>query len=363
MRYQHGGDIYTKEYRLDFSSNMNPFGMSEAVRRRAEDAVRRSFAYPDANCGRLRDAIAEKSGILPEWSCIGNGAAELIFSLALAEKPKKGMIPAPAFQEYEQALQSVDCQVIVYERPERQNFAVEKDFIRRLETELKKGLDIVFLCSPDNPTGAVISKEILLDGLTLCGRYGARIVVDESFCEFAYEEETQTMLPYISEEKQLFILRSFTKMYGIPGLRLGYGISSDRELMERIAEIRQPWNVSLPAQEAGIAALEDKNWATMVRDYVKKQRKWMEKELERLGFRVFTSAANYILFYSDRSLLEPLQERGILIRDCSNYRGLCEGYYRTAVKREKENRELIQALSEICGNTHGKTDAEGENPV
>lgn len=348
MKYEHGGDIYTNEYRLDFSANINPFGTSEQVRQAAVDAMSRVYAYPDSRCRRLKVALARKLGIPARWIIAGNGAADQIFTLALGMKPKRGMILAPAFLEYEQALRSVGCQVVVYERREAENFSVGEAFLQSLEVELKKGLDVVFLSSPDNPTGSVIRKEILMKSLKLCSQYKARMVVDESFYEFAFEAESETMLPQIREEKALFLIRSFTKMYGIPGLRLGYGICRDGELMEELEKVRQPWSVSIPAQEAGIAALASADWRDRTRSYVEEQRRWLHRQLEALGFNVYPSSANFLLFYTRMELMEPLKERGILIRDCGNYRGLTKGYYRAAVKREVENKQLIQALQEIC---------------
>lgn len=348
MRYEHGGDIYSEPCRLDFSSNMNPFGTSQAVARAVKESVGHLAAYPDSQCRKLRAAISERLRIPPEWILAGNGAADLIFSLVLAAKPSKGMVVAPGFAEYEQALRSVGCRVMVFERRQEEGFQVGREFLARLEEELKQGLELLFLASPDNPTGRVIPRDILIKSLELCGRYGARLAVDESFYEFAFREEQETMLPEISREKGLFLIRSFTKMYGIPGLRLGYSVCSDLELREEIERVRQPWSVSIPAQEAGIAALGLSGWKERVKSYVDEQRGKLNEQLRQLGFWVCPSEANYILFYSPRELKKPLSERGILIRDCRNYRGLSSGYYRIAVRREEENRQLMQALAEIC---------------
>ena len=314
MKYTHGGDIYTTEYRLDFSANICPFGANEAVRQAAIRGMEMVTAYPDSQCRRLRQKLAETLKIPVEWIIAGNGAADVLFSLVLAEKPGKGMILAPAFQEV------------------------------RLEKELKTGLDMVFFCTPDNPSGVVISKDILLQSLELCEKYYARMVVDESFWKFAFDREEETMLPYIGQFQSLFLLRSFTKMYGIPGLRLGYGLCSDTDLLERMEEVRQPWGVSIPAQEAGIAALDETDWCRQVRSYVTEQRMWLAGELESMGCKVYPSSANYLLFYLDQELMESLKRKGILIRDCSNYQGLTKGYYRIAVKTEEENRQLIDAI-------------------
>ena len=347
MKYTHGGDIYTTEYRLDFSANICPFGANEAVRQAAIRGMEMVTAYPDSQCRRLRQKIAEACAVRPEWVTAGNGAADVLFSLVLAEKPEKGMILAPAFQEYEQALRSVGSEVIVWERKPEQEFAVDESFVDRLEQELKAGLDMVFFCTPDNPSSVLISKDILLKALELCDKYYARMVVDESFWEFAFDREEETMLPYIGQFQSLFLLRSFTKMYGIPGLRLGYGLCSDTNLLERMEEVRQPWSVSIPAQEAGIAALDETGWCRKVRSYVAEQRIWLTKELESMGCKVYPSSANYLLFYLDKELMEPLKRKGILIRDCSNYRGLTKGYYRIAVKMKEENEQLIDAMQDV----------------
>ena len=347
MKYTHGGDIYTTEYRLDFSANICPFGANEAVCQAAIRGMEMVTAYPDSQCRRLRQKLAETLKIPVEWIIAGNGAADVLFSLVLAEKPGKGMILAPAFQEYEQALRSVDSEVIVWKRNPKQAFRLDEEFLVRLEKELKTGLDMVFFCTPDNPSGVVISKDILLQSLELCEKYYARMVVDESFWEFAFDREEETMLPYIGQFQSLFLLRSFTKMYGIPGLRLGYGLCSDTDLLERMEEVRQPWSVSIPAQEAGIAALDEMDWCRQVRSYVTEQRMWLAGELESMGCKVYPSSANYLLFYLDQELMESLKRKGILIRDCSNYQGLTKGYYRIAVKTEEENRQLIDAIRDV----------------
>lgn len=197
MKYTHGGDIYTTEYRLDFSANICPFGANEAVRQAAIRGMEMVTAYPDSQCRRLRQKLAETLKIPVEWIIAGNGAADVLFSLVLAEKPEKGMILAPAFQEYEQSLRSAGSQVIVWERNPEQEFRLDEEFLVRLEKELKEGLGIVFFCTPDNPSGALIVKDILLQSLKLCEKYYARMVVDESFWEFAFDREEETMLPYI----------------------------------------------------------------------------------------------------------------------------------------------------------------------
>lgn len=147
----------------------------------------------------------------------------------------------------------------------------------------------------------------------------------------------------------MFVLKAFTKMYGIPGLRMGYGISTDRELVRKMKRERQAWNVSMPAQYAGFAALKEEDFAEKTRNYVAKEREWMKKALAAMGFHVFDSKANYIFFKNPyrAELYDQCLKKGILIRKCENYLGLDASYYRIAVKTREENEGLLRCLESI----------------
>ncbi len=352
MEYGHGGDIYTYKGMLDFSVNVNPFGTSEAVLEAAKRGIDKCCAYPDSQCRALRAALAEKLDVPREYILPGNGAADLFFSLVTAEKPKKALVPVPAFSEYERALRTVDCAIRYYQTEEKDNFRLTERFLDALTEDL----DMVFLCSPSNPAGQVIPEELLRRIIRWCGEKKIRIVLDECFVEFADPEKAFYAEREAEKCPQLFVVRAFTKMHAIPGLRLGYGITSDTELMDRLCGARQPWSVSIPAQEAGIAALSETedHRAEKTRALIRTEREWLEQELKGMGFRVIPSEANFILMYSETDLAACLREKGILIRDCGNYRGLGKGWYRTAVRLHEENRLLTEALQEISERrTHG----------
>ena len=345
MEYGHGGDIYTYKGMLDFSVNVNPFGPSEAVLEAAKRGIDKCCAYPDSQCRALREALAAKLGVPQEYILPGNGAADLFFSLVTAERPKKALIPVPAFSEYEQALRTVDCQIRYYQTEEKENFRLTERFLEKLTEDL----DLVFLCSPSNPAGQVIPEDLLRRIIRRCGEKKIRLVLDECFIEFADREKAFYAEGEAENCPQLFVVRAFTKMHAIPGLRLGYGITSDTELLERLCRVRQPWSVSIPAQEAGIAALSEAEDLKVekTRILIRAEREWLEQELREMGFRVIPSEANFILMYSSIDLAEGLKEQGILIRDCGNYRGLGKGWYRTAVRLHEENRLLAEALGKI----------------
>lgn len=353
MKYGHGGDVYTYPGMLDFSANINPFGPGKAVVEAAERGVRAMAHYPDSQCRELKRALAEKLQLPESMILPGNGAADLIFSLVQAKRPRRAVLTAPSFSEYAQALKAVDCGIRYYYLKEWEEFTLQEDYLELLTEEV----DLIFLCSPDNPTGKVIRRKLLEQILGQCERHGICMVLDECFYEFLEQPEKATMQKFVEAHPNLFLLRAFTKMYAMPGLRLGYALCSDNVLMERIGQVRQPWSVSTAAQAAGVAALKEEARVQMTREYIAAQRRWMEQEFKKLGITYVPSDANYILFRSRSDLSARLLERGILIRDCANYEGLGPGYYRVAVRLQEENEKLVEALREICGSSHCARDA------
>ena len=355
MKYGHGGDIYTYENMLDFSVNLNPLGPPQSVTDAAKRAVERAALYPDSRCRKLRRKLAQKQNIPEKDYIFGNGAAELIYTLVLAEKPRRALLPVPAFSEYEQALDTVECEIKYYKTKENNCFCISEDFL----SELDESIDIVFLCSPVNPSGHVIERKIMLKVAQRCEKLGIRLAVDECFVEFLSDPEEYSLLRETGRYRRLFILRAFTKIYSMPGLRLGYGVSSDGELLEKMAHMRQPWSVSVPAQEAGIAALDEDGYVRKGRELVERERGYLENELRKHGMKFVSSNINFILIYTEINLFEEMNKRGILIRDCENYRGLGKGWYRIAVRTHEENLRLADALKDIadkCG--HRSLDAK-----
>lgn len=336
----HGGDIYSREYRIDFSANINPFGMPESVKRAAIRGVEQAVHYPDVKCRELRKKISIKEQIPEEWILCTNGAAELLFALAQTLKPKRALLTAPGFAEYEQAVKAVGCEPVFYQCPKSKGFELQEDYLDALTNEI----DIIFLCNPNNPTGLLIPEELLSRILRICREKQIFVVLDECFLEFVCEKLQNSQKKWLGQTPGLLILKAFTKMYGMPGLRLGYGMCSDTALLERIRQVLQPWNVSLPAQLAGAAAMEEEDFVKRTREYVETERAFLQKEIREIGFLTYPSAANYLFFEGPEDLYDVCAEEGILIRDCSNYRGLGAGYYRVAVKTRAENEELITVL-------------------
>lgn len=341
--YQHGGDIYRNIVKLDFSSNINLMGIPEGVLQAAKRGVELSCNYPDTECNELRDAISINAGIPKEMIVCGNGAAELIFSLVIARKPKKALLLSPTFHEYEQALQSVDCKISYYQLLEENGFQLQSDFIK----EVNGDIDIVFLCNPNNPTGVFIEKSLMKNILQKCEESNCFLVVDECFLDFVPDGKDCTLKELCKESKNLFVLKAFTKLYAMPGLRLGFGFCGDSLLINKMKNNTQPWNISSPAQMAGVAALKEVEYVTQSLNMIEVEKKFLIQQLRQLHFIIYGSHANYIFFKGKEGLYEKCLEQGVLIRDCSNYRGLSNGYYRIVVKTHSENVLLVELLNRL----------------
>ena len=341
--HKHGGDIYRNQGVVDYSANINFRGMPESVRQAAKDAIDASVCYPDPQCEELKAAIAEKENVPAEWIFCGNGAADVIFSLVLALKPQKALLPIPSFYEYRQALESVGCQISEILLKEDEAFCLQKRFVN----EIPMDTDMVCLCNPNNPTGQLIDREVLEQVADYCQKTDTCLLLDECFHDFLEEGSVHTLLPRVKENPKLFVLRAFTKMYGMAGLRLGYGICSDTELIRRMEQVTQPWNVSVPAQAAGIAAAREQEFVAVSRQMITEQKKLLLAGLEAAGAKVYGSAANYIFFRAALGFDTRMYRAGFMVRNCGNYDGLTEGFYRIAVRGEADNRAFLQALQEL----------------
>lgn len=340
--YVHGGDIYSKPIRLDFSANVNPFGAPEAVKNAVRAAADDLSAYPDPCCGPLRAKLAAANGVDKNDVICGNGAAELIYQFAAALKPKKALLPVPSFADYESALRAAGCEPAFYPLSRDDGFLLRSDVLNAIDPDT----DLLMLCSPNNPTGRSVDKGLLLKILDRCRETGTWLFLDECFFELTDEGRAVSLVNELQEGDRAFLLRAFTKAYGVAGLRLGYGLCKNRELLAAMSRLSQPWNVSTPAQAAGLAALDCPDWPREARELVQTEKPWLHEQLTALGFTVLPGDANFLFFSGAAGLYQKLREKGVLIRNCANYRGLRPGDYRIAVRTHEENEELLRAVKE-----------------
>lgn len=348
MELVHGGDWagYRAEFgcdALDFSANVSPLGLPAGVAAAITNALPTADRYPDPLCRELRAALAGAEGVPADWILCGNGAADLIFRLALAVRPRRALLPAPTFAEYEAALQTVGCAVQRVFLREENEFAVTEEFIDAVTPET----DIVFLCQPNNPTGQVTPHALVERLVRRCAECGAVLVVDECFLDFLPDRDAWTAKQLLRDAPQLVILKAFTKLYAMAGVRLGYALCGDAALLEKMRGAGQPWAVSSLAQAAGLAALQETAYADAVRALIAEQRPRMAAGLRALGLRVMDGQANYLLFRATPDFGEKLRRRGAVVRSCANYPGLDAAWYRTAVRTAEENTRLLQIMGEI----------------
>ena len=298
----HGGNIYKKAKELgisegqilDYSANISPLGIPAHIRKAMVDAIEGTVNYPDPDCTALRDAIAAQDGAETGWITCGNGGADLLYRLAFGLRPN----------------------------------------------------NLVILCNPNNPTGLLTDRQQVLDIVERAKEMHCRVLVDECFLEICEEEEMYTVKPYLKTYPNLMILKSFTKLYAIPGVRLGYLLCSDPDVIARVNRAGQAWPVSHIAQCAGVAALSRPEYKEAVIRTVKEELVFMKKELAKLPLTLYDGRANYLFFRTPgvTDLDRGLERRGIMIRNCSNYENLGEDYWRIAVKAHEENVRLIAEL-------------------
>ncbi|MCF2670087.1 threonine-phosphate decarboxylase [Butyricicoccus pullicaecorum] len=349
MRYTHGGDVYTYAERfgheaLDFSANINPRGIPERVRRAMRAAVDDCTRYPDPFCRELTAALAARWRLTSDQIFCGNGAADIFFRLADCIRPKTALLPAPTFGEYEAALTRQGCDIRYHTLYRADGFALTE----RVLDELTDEVDIFFLCNPNNPTGRTADPALCEQIVWRCLQHDIWLVADECFGDFLIDQRARTLRPWLDTWQKLVIVRAFTKMYAVPGVRLGFCMTANRGLIEQLYAAGQPWPVSVIAQACGTAALSCEDWESETARQIADARKTLAAGLSACGLTVFPGEVNYLLFYTDRhDLRERLLPYGIMIRDCANYRGLGPGYFRVAVKREADNKRLIETIQEV----------------
>ncbi len=345
----HGGDRegYMSQYGhmpVDFSVNCNPLGPPLGVQKAICDSVDTIDVYPDPLCRRLCREISEVTGVDSKKIVCGNGAADMIYRLVQAIRPKRALVIHPTFSEYGLALASVGCEMICHTLRHENGFVLNDAVLDAIDTSL----DVAFVCNPNNPTGITADSDLLWKIIEACCRKGVYVIVDECFNGFLESPEDHTVRCGLEKYEKLLVLDAFTKTYGMAGVRLGYCMCGDMALKERLITVSQPWSVSSVAQEAGIRALREKEYIERSRRLIFEEKKFLVNEFERMGLEVIGCEANYIFFRSKViNLRELLCSEGLLIRDCRNYRGLAEGYYRIGVRKHVDNLMLTSTLSEI----------------
>ncbi|MEW9699691.1 threonine-phosphate decarboxylase CobD [Paenibacillus sp. SI8] len=367
-RYGHGGDLRTAEEAfgrsqdqfLDFSSNMNPLGPPSVVEHIVTTEWRDMVQYPDPAVRELRRKLAHKYDIPMESIAVGNGAAELIDLIArVLQSPVTGLA-RPSFSEYEEAIHKAGGDIHSIPLHAHYHFDLQED-------DVKKALlssDVLFLGHPNNPTGRLIPPAILKQ-ITESGR---KLIVDEAFMDFVPDERKHSMLKFASTSSNVFVIRSMTKFFSIPGIRLGFMVAHP-DWIQRIQELQVQWSVNYLAQRIGAAVLDDVEFEQASRQWLQAEQIWLMGQLQQLGLEVTPSAVNFLLFsfpqelgFDVKQAQRHMGKQGILIRDASLFEGLDQRFCRVAIKLREDNERLVQGLRAMMqelagdrsrGNDHG----------
>jgi threonine-phosphate decarboxylase len=347
----HGGNIYKlsretgipEEQIVDFSASINPLGVSarvkDALRREVENLVN----YPDPDTGLLRDAIARHHDIDPETILCGNGSTELIYLIPRALNPGRVLIPSPTFSEYEKACNISDrLRVKSYELKKQDRLEIRPErFIQAMQ-----GCDMAFLCNPNNPTGHVMAGNDIMKIAEAAEEMRCYLIVDEAFMDFCPED---SVVSQVVGSPYLIVVRSMTKFYALTGLRIGYGVFP-KDLAVRLKACKEPWTVNHLAQAAARAALNDRRYVEQTREVMKREKEYLEHEFHKTGIDFLPSPVNfYLLRIRDAgNVISGLKKKGVLVRDCANFRGLDDSYIRVAVKSHEHNRILLKELEKLC---------------
>lgn len=349
---EHGGNIYRFmelmnckiEQIIDFSASINPLGVPKTVIEKIRDNIKYLCHYPDPDIKYLAHELSRHLDIDPHNILCGNGSTELIYLIVRALKPEKVLIPIPTFSEYERACKTIGSKLNVQGlRLKREdNFDVSSDeFIQNM-----KGCKMAFLCNPNNPTGRLMKKEDVLKIADAARDLKCYLIVDEAFMDFVPEE---SVVREVQNNPYLIVLRSMTKFYALAGIRIGYGVFH-QNIIDTIKRQKEPWTVNTIAQIAGIAALRDKDYKKQTFKIIQKEKKVFEDSFRLLNINYFPSSANFYLIRHEKAqeIIPSLKNKGIMVRDCSNFNGLDSTYMRIAVRSKKENIRLLEELTEIC---------------
>ena len=343
----HGGKIPSKNSDhniIDFSSNITPLGIPHSVKSIIKQNLDKIKFYPDPNSETVISSLEKYTHLSKLNIIVGNGAIEILYNFCFAflSKTTKVLIHVPTFQEYETAAKLSNSKISYFK-----SLNLSKNIDSFISQIPKNGC--IFLCNPNNPTGELLSKKELLSIIIVAKKLKTIVFIDECFIELV-PKSNESVISYVKKYDNLFILRSLTKSFGLPGLRIGYACGS-QQIIKILQKIKIPWSVNFLAQDAANAVIKNKSYLKKSNIIIKKELKYLEDNISTLdGFQYISSSTNFILIktkYDSTKLQTRLLKNKILIRDCKNFRGLGNHYIRIAVKSHKDNVKLVTALEKI----------------
>lgn len=361
----HGGNLreaarlygLPEEKFIDFSANINPLGPSPRVWPALQEALPKIVHYPCPEGKELKEKLAGHLGVPVEQVVLGNGGAELIHVLTDFFSPCRIVVPVPAFGEYGQGLRRPA--VVQVKLEAAQGFRLD---LTALAGVIQPG-DLVFAGNPNNPTGVLTARDVILELAFLAARRGATLVVDEAFMDLV--RDSQSVVKEVASCPALVVVGSLTKVFAIPGLRLGYLVAR-KDLARELEVALPPWRVNTLAQAAGLVSLADREHLAASREFIAREREFLVRSFRRLGFQVFPGEANFLLLngrpvgITGEALQAFLGPRGVLVRLCDSFANLDEYYIRIAVRCRQDNEKLVSLVREFLrGGGNGDADDPG----
>ena len=353
-KFEHGGNIYEEAPAggkwLDFSANINPLGLASEVKQVIAENIEGIIHYPDPKARKLKAALSGHYRIPEDQLLLGNGAAELFYLLVHMVRPKRVALPVPSFGEYQRTAEAVGAEISFVPLQAEAEFAPDM-------AQWKKAcehVDCMFIGNPNNPTGKLITRDQLAEFLPFSEKRDVWTVVDESFLDFLPDEEMYSVRDLTCQFQHLLVVRSLTKFYAMPGLRLGFA-SAHPDLVRRLERGKDVWNVNSLAQAAGVAALGLKEYHRRSREFVQAEKDWLYERLCAIkGLEPIRPSVNFMMIHvadtglTSGELTARMRKQGVLVRDCANYTGL-EGrqYIRVAVRSRAENEQMLKALEAV----------------
>ena len=342
-------NIYKKDSNeiIDFSSNINPKIINN-IEKYVVESISKCRSYPDISYTNLRKNISKYISIRPEFIVPGNGATEIIY-LLMKSINKRLAILNPTFSEYERSAKLNNLDIVSLNLSLDNNFEIDmNNIIKNLDK-----FDSLFICNPNNPNGKVKDLTYPLEVMV---KNNKLLIVDETFMEFVEDENKYSLIKYIEKYENIFILKAVTKFFGLPGLRLGYGVTSNKEIIEKIYKYKEPWTINSFADNLSNYIFKDKEYIDTSKSYYIKERDYMLKELRNINkLYAYDTDTNFILIKlknlkSSKLKEELFKHANILIRDASNFIGLNDSFIRIAIKSHEENEILIKELKKILGD-------------
>jgi threonine-phosphate decarboxylase len=354
----HGSDLekieqiygIKKEDIISFSANVNPLGVSPRLRESLSEHIDAITTYPDREYTTLRHCMAEYVSADPDNIIVGNGSTELISLFIQIRHPKKAMIIGPTYSEYEREISLGGGTTLYYPLREEDNFLLN---VTDFTSHLNESIDLLVICNPNNPTSSNIPNSQMRQILDVCKQYDIFVMVDETYVEFADNMEEITSVPLINYYNNIIILRGTSKFFAAPGLRLGYAITGNPDLLKAINTRKNPWTINSLAVIAGEIMFRDTDYINQTRQLISSERNRIyETFASNDDFKVYKPSGNFMLLkiqkpgVTSQDIFDAAIRQGMMIRDCSTFPFLDHQYIRFCFMNPADNDRLIKCILE-----------------